>query len=65
MSKGLPIEKLKFDHNKPIESSDFWYDITLGGYISPSDFSTDEETQDLIQSAIEILELCQKHVTYI
>lgn len=41
-----------------VVTDDFWYDINAG-YIKPSDFTDDPETEARIREAIDILTDCE------
>lgn len=46
---------MKWKENAEIVTSDFWYDITDGGYINPSELLEDEEEIAEVEKAIEVL----------
>ena len=45
----------KYKIEEPIYSSDFWYDLTHGGYITPSEILNDDKRAKLLENAIELL----------
>lgn len=57
------MEKLKYKFLKkknPPSTSEFWYDISAGGYLKPEDFSKDKVTIQAIKDAIKLLEKCEQ-----
>lgn len=40
---------------KPVSSSEFWYDITDGGYIRPEEMLADSEQNKKLQEAIDLV----------
>lgn len=48
--------KLKFKKKIKVETSEFWYDISSGGYIKAEDFSDDPETIKAINDAVKLLQ---------
>jgi len=47
---------MKWKENAEIVTSDFWYDLTDGGYIKPKDLLEDEEEIKRVEEAIKVLE---------
>lgn len=47
---------MKWKKNAEIVTSDFWYDLTDGGYIIPSELLEDEEEIKEVEHAIKVLE---------
>lgn len=47
--------KLKEGQLEVVSTSDFWYDLTDGGYIEPEEYLT-EEAAKKVREAIEIIE---------
>ena len=41
--------------NEPVCTSDFWYDLTSGGYIKPEELLKDEEDVKLVKEAIKTI----------
>jgi len=48
--------KLKKDHKSICVSSDFWYDLSSGGYIDPKDFLTPEDAAKVAEAVNTILQ---------
>lgn len=46
---------MKWKKDAEIVTSDFWYDITDGGYIVPSELLEDETEIEEVEKAIEVL----------
>lgn len=42
--------KLKQDYKKTCITSEFWYDLFLGGYIKPKDFLTTEDANRVVDA---------------
>lgn len=53
------FRKFTQDDDKP-STSEFWYDISSGGYLKASDFSSDKATIDAIKEAVKLLQECEK-----
>lgn len=47
--------KFKKSKEKPY-TSEFWYDISAGGYLKPEQFSSDPATIKAIKDAVALLE---------
>jgi len=47
---------MKFEKNARITTSDFWYDITDGGYIKPENLLENKADVLAVKKAIETLE---------
>ena len=47
--------KLKFKKDVHIVTSDFWYDITYGGYIKPDKLLEDKKEAKIVNDAINLL----------
>jgi len=48
------------DDAQPIETTDFWYDLTDGGYIKPDKLLEDEVQVAKLNEAIDIVESFRK-----
>lgn len=46
---------MKWKENAEIVTSDFWYDLTAGGYIKPKDLLEDDEDIKRVEEAIKVL----------
>lgn len=46
---------MKWKKDAEIVTSDFWYDLTDGGYIVPSELLEDEEEIAEVENAIKVL----------
>lgn len=46
---------MKWKKDAEIVTSDFWYDLTDGGYITPSELLEDEEEIAEVEHAVEVL----------
>lgn len=46
---------MKFKKNASITTSDFWYDVFLGGYIKPENLLADPGDIAKVQKAVDIL----------
>lgn len=46
---------MKWKKDAEIVTSDFWYDLTDGGYIVPSELLEDEEEIKEVEKAVEVL----------
>jgi len=47
---------MKFKKNAKVETSDFYYDLFEGGYISPKKLLVDKEDTDRVNEAIRVIE---------
>lgn len=45
----------KFIPTYDIENNDFWYDLTLGGYLKPEDYLSDGSQINKLEDAINIV----------
>lgn len=49
-----------------ISTSDFWYDLTKGGYLNPDEICANQDDADKVSKAIEIIEdfedSCEKSI---
>ena len=53
------MKKVKWKFKKGAEpqgKGDFWYDLTMGGYIEPEDMLVDKNQLKLLEDAIAIVE---------
>jgi hypothetical protein len=46
---------MKFIEGIRVETDDFWYDLTDGGYIKPENILLDDEDIEKIKNAIHLL----------
>jgi len=46
---------MKFKENAKITTSDFWYDITDGGYIKPEKLLENPDEAEMVNNAINVL----------
>ena len=49
------MDKYKIGIGEQYYSGDFWYDITLGGYINPEDIMSDPKVAEKLNQAIQLL----------
>jgi len=47
--------KLKQGDLEAISTDDFWYDLTLGGYIKPKNY-LNEESAEKVKTAIKVIQ---------
>jgi hypothetical protein len=52
--------KYKFKKNINVSTQEFWYDLTDGGYLKPSQFSDDPATLTAIKEAIKLIKQLEK-----
>lgn len=57
---------MKLKKNLEVSSSDFWYDLTDGGYLDPHEICLDEKDADKVVNAIKVLkdfqESCEEQI---
>lgn len=46
---------MRIKHGLEISSSDFWYDLTLGGYLKPEEICESPEDAKKVKEAIDLL----------
>jgi hypothetical protein len=46
---------MKIKENCDITTSDFWYDLTDGGYLKPEEILENEEDVEKVKNAIDVL----------
>jgi hypothetical protein len=51
---------MKFKKGAKIETSDFWYDLTDGGYIKPEKLLKDKKDIEAVENALKVLNDFQK-----
>ena len=49
-------DKMKIKKGLEISSSDFWYDLTDGGYLNPHEICENKEDADKVVEAIKIVQ---------
>ena len=47
---------MKIKEGCTASSSDFWYDLTSGGYLSPEDILENKEDVERVKNAIEVVQ---------
>ena len=47
---------MKWKAEARIETSDFWYDLTDGGYIKPSELLENKEDIERVENAIKVIQ---------
>jgi hypothetical protein len=47
--------KMKIKEGCTASSSDFWYDLTKGGYLKPEEILENKEDVELVKNAISVL----------
>lgn len=47
---------MKIKPGAKASSSDFWYDLTRGGYLKPSELLEDPEVAKKVQEAVDLVE---------
>ncbi len=51
---------MKLKKGLEISTSDFWYDLTDGGYLKPEDICADEKDAEAVNKAIDLIMDFQK-----
>jgi len=54
-SYPVPPDEWKFKEDAIFESDDFWYDITEGGYINPTQMLADKHQLKLLVRCLDVL----------
>lgn len=49
------MEEYKIKEGLEISTSDFWYDLTMGGYVDPKEILENKEDIEEVLKAIEII----------
>lgn len=57
---------MKIKKGLEIGTSDFWYDLTAGGYLNPEDICKNKEDAESVRSAIQVIidfqESCEEQI---
>ena len=58
---------MKIKKGLNISTSDFWYDLTDGGYLNPDEICSDKKDAQKVQDAIKIIKefqaSCEEQIT--